>query len=57
MIKELTGRPPRTKDIIKTHELRAKGLSLLEISRIVLKRDDKKQINRWLKVKVGKTSK
>jgi hypothetical protein len=49
-----TGRPPRIKDIKKTISLRKKGLSIREISRAVLKREDPRTIHRWLTSGVGK---
>ncbi len=55
MANKLNGRPPRIKDIKRAQELRRKGLSLMEISKLVLNREDKTTIHRWLKVNVRKS--
>ncbi len=49
-----TGRPPRYKDIKKAQEMRKRGLSFREISKLLLKRNDPTTIFRWMKYDVSK---
>jgi hypothetical protein len=51
MKKRITGRPPRVADIKKAHALSRKGLSIRQISKLVLGSDrNKTTIARWMKI-------